>query len=166
MVAAVDEGRKSLTRFGTRLRAVRLQRGLSQKDLACPGVSMSYVSRLESGERVPSPAVVRRLAEVLGVDPSELMVDEDRTAMQDEALAWCEALLAYHDGDLVLAVDLLETLGKRSDEEMFGWCVRWTRLVMLARLRDHEGLLLAAAKLRKSWSPGPEVDALVEILRA
>ena len=127
---------------------------------------MSYVSRLESGERVPSPAVVRRLAEVLGVDPSELMVDEDRTAMQDEALAWCEALLAYHDGDLVMAVDLLETLGKRSDEEMFGWCVRWTRLVMLARQRDHEGLLLAAAKLRKSWSPGPAVDAFVEILRA
>jgi transcriptional regulator with XRE-family HTH domain len=165
-VAAVDEGRKSLTRFGARLRAVRLQRGLSQKDLACPGVSMSYVSRLESGERVPSPTVVRRLAEVLGVDPSELMVDEDRTAMQDEALAWCEALLAYHDGDLVMAVDLLETLGKRTDEEMFGWCVRWTRLVMLARQRDHEGLLLAGAKLRKSWSPGPAVDALVEILRA
>jgi tetratricopeptide (TPR) repeat protein len=94
------------------------------------------------------------------------VVDEDRTAMQDEALAWCEALLAYHDGDLVMAVDLLETLGKRSDEEMFGWCVRWTRLVMLARQRDHEGLLLAAAKLRKSWSPGPAVDALVEILRA
>ncbi|MDX3662822.1 helix-turn-helix domain-containing protein [Streptomyces sp. ID05-26A] len=162
----MDEGRKSLTRFGARLRAVRLQRGLSQKDLACPGVSMSYVSRLESGERVPSPTVVRRLAEVLGVDPSELVVDEDRTAMQDEALAWCEALMAYHDGDLVLAVDLLETLGKRTDEEMFGWCVRWTRLVVLARQRDHEGLLLAASKLRKSWSPGPAVDALVEILRA
>ncbi|MGW6445506.1 helix-turn-helix domain-containing protein [Lentzea sp. NPDC055074] len=162
----MDEGRKSLTRFGARLRAVRLQRGLSQKDLACPGVSMSYVSRLESGERVPSPTVVRRLAEVLGVDPSELVVDEDRTVMQDEALAWCEALMAYHDGDLVLAVDLLETLGMRSDEEMFGWCVRWTRLVMLAKQRDHEGLLLAAAKLRKSWSPGPAVDALVEILRA
>lgn len=155
-----------MTRFGARLRAARQQRGLSQKDLACPGVSMSYVSRLESGERVPSPAVVRRLAEVLGVDPDELMVDEERTAMQDEALAWCEALLAYHDGDLLMAVDLLETLGKRSDEEMFGWCVRWTRLVMLARQHDHEGLLLAAAKLRKSWTPGPAVDALVEVMRA
>ena len=162
----MDEGRKSLTRFGARLRAVRLQRGLSQKDLACPGVSMSYVSRLESGERVPSPAVVRRLAERLGVDPSELVADEDGTAMQDEALTWCEAVLAYHDGDLVLAGDLLETLGSRFDEEMFGWCVRWTRLGVLARQRDHEGLLLAAAKLRKSWSPGPAVDALVEILRA
>lgn len=155
-----------MTRFGARLRAARQQRGLSQKDLACPGVSMSYVSRLESGERVPSAAVVRRLAEVLDMDPDELMVDEDRTAMQDEALAWCEALLAYHDGDLLMAVDLLETLGKRSDEEMFGWCVRWTRLVMLARQRDHDGLLLAAAKLRKSWSPGPAVDALVEVMRA
>ncbi|MFD9705283.1 helix-turn-helix domain-containing protein [Lentzea sp. NPDC059081] len=162
----MDEGRKSLTRFGARLRSARLQRGLSQKDLACPGVSMSYVSRLESGERVPSPAVVRRLAEVLDVDPSELTADEDRTAMQDEALGWCDALLAYHDGDFVTTVDLLEALGKRPDEEMFGWCVRWTRLVVLARQRDHEGLLSAAVKLRKSWSPGPAVDALVEILRA
>ncbi|MEU7481902.1 helix-turn-helix domain-containing protein [Lentzea sp. NPDC042327] len=162
----MDEGRKSLTRFGARLRAVRLQRGLSQKDLACPGVSMSYVSRLESGERVPSPAVVRRLAEVLGVDPTELVVDEDRTAVQDEALAWCEALFAYHDGDLVTAADLLEALGKRADEQMFGWSARWTRLVVLARQHDDEGLLLAAAELRRSWSPGPAVDALVEVLRA
>ncbi|MFD5828060.1 helix-turn-helix domain-containing protein [Lentzea sp. NPDC060358] len=162
----MDEGRKSLTRFGARLRSARLQRGLSQKDLACPGVSMSYVSRLESGERVPSPAVVARLAEALDVDPSELTADEDRTAVQDEALAWCEALLAYHDGDFVTTVDLLAAVGKRPDEEMFGWCVRWTRLAVLARQRDHEGLLLAAVELRKSWSPGPAVDALVEILRA
>ncbi|SDG20840.1 hypothetical protein SAMN05216553_106181 [Lentzea fradiae] len=54
---------------------------------------MSYVSRPESGERVPSPAVVR------GVP-------------------------------------------------------------------GHEGLVGAAVKLRKSWSPGPAVDAFVEILRA
>lgn len=127
---------------------------------------MSYVSRLESGERVPSPAVVRRLAEVLDVDPAELLVDEARAAVQEEALAWCEALFAYHDGDLATAADLLEPLGTRQDEEMFGWCARWTRLAVLARRRDHEGLLVVAAKLRKSWSPGPAVDALVEILRA
>jgi transcriptional regulator with XRE-family HTH domain len=153
------------TGFGARLRAVRQRRGLAQKDLACPGVSMSYVSRLESGDRVPSAIVVRRLAEVLDVDPSELVGDEFGIA-QDDALAWCEALIAYHDGDLDRAVDLLDALGHRSDGELFGWCVRWTRVVLLSLLPDGWALLQAADRMRAAWSPGSAVDALVEIQRA
>lgn len=178
MVAALDEridtdvrprsstmtGRTG-TGFGARLRAVRQRRGLAQKDLAGPGVSMSYVSRLESGDRVPSARVVRRLAEVLRVDPSELVGDEFGIA-QDDALAWCEALIAYHDGDVDRAVDLLDVLGDRSDGELFGWCVRWTRVVLLAMLPDGWALLQAADRMRSAWSPGTAVDALVEIQRA
>jgi len=153
------------TGFGTRLRAVRQRRGLAQKDLAGPGVSMSYVSRLESGDRVPSATVVRRLAEVLEVDPSEL-VGDGLGIVQDDALAWCEALISYHDGDVDRAVDLLDALGNRSDGELFGWCVRWTRLVLLSLLGDGRALLAAADQLRAAWSPGAAVDALVEIQRA
>jgi transcriptional regulator with XRE-family HTH domain len=153
------------TGFGARLRAVRKRRGLAQKDLAGPGVSMSYVSRLESGDRTPSSQVVQRLAAVLEVDPSELVGDE-LAITQDRALAWCEGLIAYHDGDLDRAVDLLALLGPRSNGELFGWCVEWTRVVLQSRLPDGRALLRAADRLRAGWSPGPVVDAFVEIQRA
>lgn len=153
------------TGFGARLRATRQRRGLAQKDLACPGVSMSYVSRLESGHRTPSSQVVRKLAALLEVDPSELV--GDRTAVaQDLALAWCEALIAYHDGDVDRAVDLLALLGPRAGGEVFGWCVQWTRVVVQATLDDGPALLRVADRLRTGWSPGPAVDALVELQRA
>ena len=153
------------TGFGARLRATRERRGLAQKDLACPGVSMSYVSRLESGHRTPSTRVVRKLAEVLEVDPSEL-VGDDQGADQELALAWCEALIAYHDGDVDRAADLLALLGPRTGGDVFGWCVQWTRLVVQSRLGDGVALLRVANRLRTGWSPGPAVDSLVEAQRA
>ncbi len=173
MAAALDEREGASagprvrvgTGFGARLRATRQRRGLAQKDLACPGVSLSYVSRLESGHRTPSSRVVRKLAALLDVDPSELVGDQTAVA-QDLALAWCEALIAYHDGDVDRAVDLLALLGPRTGGEVFGWCVQWTRVVVQARLDDGLALLRLADRLRTGWSPGPAVDALVEIQRA
>ncbi|MFB9902636.1 helix-turn-helix domain-containing protein [Allokutzneria oryzae] len=56
--------------FGDRLRALRVSRGLTQRDLAGEGLSSSYLSRLESGQRTPTPKVVEQLAARLGV-PTE-----------------------------------------------------------------------------------------------
>ena len=58
--------------FGLRLRELRTARGLSQAAVASDQISTSYLSRLESGERPPTPQVVAILAERLGVPPSEL----------------------------------------------------------------------------------------------
>jgi hypothetical protein len=38
--------------IGARIKRLRLARGLSQRDLAAPGVSYAYVSRIEAGGRV------------------------------------------------------------------------------------------------------------------
>ncbi|KAA2261307.1 helix-turn-helix transcriptional regulator [Solihabitans fulvus] len=151
--------------FGARLRAVRQRRGLAQKDLAGPGVSMSYVSRLESGDRVPSPAVVARLSEVLDVDPIELVGSAGHGFAQDEALTWCEATLAFRDGDLGRARDLLGELDDQAESDLFAWSIRWTRAVLQTRQPDVDALLSTVERLRSSWSPGPTVDALVEVLR-
>ena len=53
--------------IGRRVRRLRLARGLSQKQLAMPGVSYSYISRIESGNRKPTLNVLRKLARRLGV---------------------------------------------------------------------------------------------------
>lgn len=56
--------------FGERVRALRVERGLSQATLADGGMSTGYLSRLEAGLRPPTPRVVRHLAERLGVAES------------------------------------------------------------------------------------------------
>lgn len=61
-----------------RLKAVRERKALSQQELAeQAGLTRVTVARLESGATQPYPKTVRRLAEVLGVEPRELMRDDD-----------------------------------------------------------------------------------------
>ncbi|WP_256510311.1 helix-turn-helix transcriptional regulator [Crossiella sp. SN42] len=63
----VSTERELAATFGERLRALRVARGLTQRDLAGEGLSSSYLSRLESGQRMPTPKVVEQLAARLGV---------------------------------------------------------------------------------------------------
>jgi transcriptional regulator with XRE-family HTH domain len=51
----------------TRIRDRRLELGLTLRELASPGVSASYLSRIEKGERMPSGKALRKLAEKLDV---------------------------------------------------------------------------------------------------
>src|SRR5262245_4244882 len=53
--------------IGQRLKRLRLERGLAQRELAAPGVSYAYISRIEAGTRQPSVKALRRLAAKLGV---------------------------------------------------------------------------------------------------
>jgi tetratricopeptide (TPR) repeat protein len=58
--------------IGERLRRLRLERGLSQRELSEPGVSYAYISRIEGGARRPSVKALRMLARKLGVSADYL----------------------------------------------------------------------------------------------
>jgi ribosome-binding protein aMBF1 (putative translation factor) len=62
---------------GERIRRLREERGLSQRELAEPGVSYAYLSRIEVGQRVPSEKALRKLAAKLGVTPLYLEIGRD-----------------------------------------------------------------------------------------
>jgi transcriptional regulator with XRE-family HTH domain len=62
---------------GERLKRLRLERGLSQRELAAPGVSYAYISRIEAGTRQPSVKALRRLAAKLNVSPDYLETGSD-----------------------------------------------------------------------------------------
>jgi tetratricopeptide (TPR) repeat protein len=58
--------------IGTRLRRLRIARGLTQKELGAPRYTHAYVSTIEAGRRHPSPEAVEHFAAKLGVDAEEL----------------------------------------------------------------------------------------------
>ncbi len=64
-------------RVGERIRRLRQERGLSQRDIAGPGVSAAYISRIEKGDREPSIRALRGLAERLGVSADLLETGRD-----------------------------------------------------------------------------------------
>ena len=65
----------SRKRFGTLIKKLREQQGMSQRDLAeCVKVSGAYIAMLETGKRKnPSLATLKHLAKTLGVPVSELL---------------------------------------------------------------------------------------------
>src|SRR6476619_33072 len=97
--------------IGKRLKRLRLDRGLSQRELAAPGVSYAYISRIEAGTRQPSVKALRRLAVKLNVSAdflergSELDPEAERELrLSDIELAIRLGELAGVDGPLQAAV--------------------------------------------------------------
>jgi transcriptional regulator with XRE-family HTH domain len=58
---------RQMPTVGDRIRERRLALGLSQRELACEGVTYAYISRLEANTRRPSVKALRKLAPKLGV---------------------------------------------------------------------------------------------------
>lgn len=60
--------------FGEKLRELRKQNGLTQKELASMvGITKSVVSFYELGDRTPSPDIVRKLAQIFHVSSDYLL---------------------------------------------------------------------------------------------
>ena len=61
----------------TKLKALREERVLSQRDLASmAGLTQMTVWRIENGYRDARPGTIRKLARALGVEPKELVKRE------------------------------------------------------------------------------------------
>lgn len=110
--------------FGQRLKALRIERGLSQAALAGSEISTPYLSRLESGARRPTASVVTYLAERLHVSPRAF------ENMQDSPLSQALAS-ASSAGDAVLSAELADAL--RAEDRSAPAAQRWQALWLLAR---------------------------------
>jgi tetratricopeptide (TPR) repeat protein len=84
--------------IGSRLRRLRVERALSQRELSEPGVSYAYISRIEAGTRQPSVKALRVLARRLAVSVEYL---ETGREVGDEA----ERELRISDAELRLRLD-------------------------------------------------------------
>jgi transcriptional regulator with XRE-family HTH domain len=85
--------------IGQRLKRLRLERGLSQRELAAPGVSYAYISRIEAGTRQPSVKALRKLAEKLGVSADFLETGSELDPAGARELRLSDLELAIRLGD-------------------------------------------------------------------
>jgi transcriptional regulator with XRE-family HTH domain len=66
-------------RVGLRIKARRLELGLSQRELASQTVSYAYISRVEAGQRVPSWSALVDLADRLDTTALQLGLGRDHS---------------------------------------------------------------------------------------
>ena len=71
--------------FGQRIRQLRLEKRLSQRDLAkCVGVDFTYLSKIENGKVAPpSDDVIHKLAEELEASEEELLALAGKVSQTD-----------------------------------------------------------------------------------
>lgn len=111
--------------FGERLRSLRTARGLTQRDLAGEGLSSSYLSRLESGQRTPTPKVVEQLAARLGVSADSFAgLGNGARATGGSFLAGCARVVDHLlAGRIEAALDVLDGMrGELRDPEAKWLC--------------------------------------------
>lgn len=106
--------------IGQRLRRLRLERGLSQRELSGPGVSYAYISRIEAGERRPSVKALRVLALNLGVSADYLETGSDIRAEEERELrladAELELRLAEDEGEVSTKLEAILDEAQRAGD--------------------------------------------------
>jgi transcriptional regulator with XRE-family HTH domain len=185
----VDDARS----VGRRLREARVAAGVSQRSLAAVGCTAAYVSRIESGERIPSLQLIHAFARVLGVTPEWLATGVETPGAQelveaevalrlgelDEAEALFSerlkeeprnavalaglGLAAFRREQLPKAIDLLE---RALDARTDSIVAAPSAVEALARAYAATGALEASvALLKQAVDEAAELGAVVEGLR-
>jgi transcriptional regulator with XRE-family HTH domain len=109
---------KSVTEtIGQRLRRLRLERKLSQREVSAPGISYAYLSRIEAGQRNPSLKAIRLLAERYGVSAEYIETGEKVPRAAERELRLADAELELRLGrDLDRAGEVFEKELAHGDE--------------------------------------------------
>jgi transcriptional regulator with XRE-family HTH domain len=116
-----DPGAAGEETIGQRIRRLRLERGLSQRELAEPGISYAYLSRIEAGQRAPSLKALRIVARKLGVTAEHLETGAPVSLATARELQATEAELALRvDEDPQVAETLFRKLvdGARAEADL------------------------------------------------
>jgi transcriptional regulator with XRE-family HTH domain len=116
MITTSVSGASSVETIGVRLKRLRLQRGLSQRDLSSPGVSYAYISRIEAGARTPSVKALRKLAQKLQVSVEYLETGRDIREVDDRELRLADVELELRlTGDSAEIEQKLEQIRQESE---------------------------------------------------
>jgi transcriptional regulator with XRE-family HTH domain len=96
--------------LGTRIRTLRLSRGLTQPQLAADKVSVPLISLIESGDRRPGVELLEHLADVLGVSTFSLITGIEQSQIDRWTLDLLGVEMALETGDAAEGLRLLAPL--------------------------------------------------------
>src|SRR5688500_19568040 len=99
---------------GPRLKRLRVERGLTQKELAAPRYSHAYVSTIEAGRRVPSRAALEHFGAKLGIEVEELVTGRPADLHSRLAVQLHEARVSVSAGQLDEAERSFERVDRKS----------------------------------------------------
>jgi transcriptional regulator with XRE-family HTH domain len=156
--------------IGQRLKRLRQERGFSQRELAAPGVSYAYISRIEAGSRQPSVKALRKLAAKLGVAADYLETGSELDPAAARELRLSDLELAIRLGNASAAEHELSAILADALAAADAPCAFRAR-VALAALCERDGQLAAAIELLESalanepFAPSERVDAYADLAR-
>jgi tetratricopeptide (TPR) repeat protein len=101
---------------GERLKAARERAGLSQRQLSFSGCSPAYISRIESGDRIPSLQLLRELGRRLGVSEDYLATGGNSPG--ERSVSFLEAEVANRLGELDEAERLYAQARERAGDNL------------------------------------------------
>jgi len=157
--------------IGARLKRLRLERNLSQRELAAPGVSYAYISRIEAGTRQPSVKALRRLASKLGVSADYLETGSDLDAGSARELRLTDLELAVRLGEregaeAALHEVLVEAVGAGDRPAALRARVALAQLALESGGYDPAVSLLEAALEGEAFAPVERFDIYANLGRA
>jgi transcriptional regulator with XRE-family HTH domain len=142
--------------FGRRVRELRIERRLSLREAAFAGCSASFLSRVEAGLRVPSPAIVARIANRLGVDVEALLGHRLDSRVRDADLAAADVAARLGEPDACERLEaLLEQARLLGDRAAESRVLEGLGLVALDARRDAEAIDLLEGALAAGAAAGP-----------
>lgn len=157
--------------IGERLKRLRLEKGFSQRELAAPGVSYAYISRIEAGSRQPSVKALRRLAAKLGVSADYLETGSDVDPREARELRLADLELAIRLGEAEGAEQALEDAIRESvadGDRKSASRARFALALLLQNRREYTGSvkLLEEALEGEAFDPVDCMDLYANLGKA
>lgn len=141
----------SFSEIGKKIKALRLELGMTQRALADGIVTRNMLSRIENGEALPSLSTLYRLAERLGTTMSYLLDDSDDGSRQKNRLLLSMIKKEYAAGDYELCLNYLKALEGFDDEKDLytarcQYLLGVEKLMSEAKVKDAQKLISDALK--------------------
>lgn len=152
---ASDQSPAAGETIGQRLKRLRLEKGLSQRELAAPGVSYAYISRIEAGTRQPSVKALRKLAAKLGVSADFLETGSGLVSSEARELRLANLELSVRLGEWDDLEEPLERLLAEAVGAGDAAAATRARVALAALAQEHGDFERSAALLEATIADEP-----------
>jgi tetratricopeptide (TPR) repeat protein len=142
--------------FGKHIQKLRHERGCSLRQMAFAGCSASFLSRVEAGQRVPSPSIVAEMASRFGVPVEQLLGHRLDSRVSERDLVATEVSARLGEEDAEERLETLLTQARRlRDRSAESRILESLGLIALQTRRDAHAVELLEAARAADAATGP-----------